>query len=184
MAVNLEDLEIVCPGVYKKNNNTFFIQCNVNGTLHYCIKERLDKLIKKHGTVEAVGQNYTSRAAKQEQKQCESDKRIVPIEHVDCDTIQQRTQLKSPPRYRHYTDGDKKLGYALSDGFTICMRRQLFVQNGNFCNGCRWWTCCNAPQKKWKTYKEQPQRKKVPMGRYLGFDFHTEGLDDADKDFS
>ena len=66
MGVKLPDeskLEQIAEGVLKKkeSDNTYYIQCKILGTWHYCNEERLKRLIAKHGSVESLGREYVSR---------------------------------------------------------------------------------------------------------------------------
>lgn len=67
----------VADGVFKragrKGATTFLIRCSKTNELCYCSVDRLDKLITRHGSIEAVGQKYLSREGKREIKQAEQD---------------------------------------------------------------------------------------------------------------
>jgi len=78
--INVKDLKEIAPGVMKKNSKTYYIQCVIAKTWHYCNAERLQKLIAKFGDAELVGANYVSREAKQTQKEKDVKKRLPTIE--------------------------------------------------------------------------------------------------------
>lgn len=48
----------------RKSAKSYLIRCSSTGKWCYCSEDRHDNLIKKHGSDEAIGQNYVSREAK------------------------------------------------------------------------------------------------------------------------
>lgn len=144
----------IVPGVWQKNEKTYYIVCSVLGTFHYCIKDRLDKLVAKQGSLEAVGANYISRDAKQSKKPEPSDETAINISAEEA----KRIMLDSPPKFVLHSGGDIRVGKLLSDDWTKCMRPLLFQDNANFCNGCRWFNICRTKFKSWKVYKEQTRK--------------------------
>ena len=80
IVVNVKECEELAPGVLKKNSKTYYIQCVIAKTWHYCNAERLEKLIKRFGDAELVGANYVSREAKQQQKEKDVKRRLPTLE--------------------------------------------------------------------------------------------------------
>ena len=74
--INKAECKEVAPGVLKKNAKTFYIQCTVAKTWHYCNAARLNKLKDKHGSLKAIGAKYVSRNAKKEAKAAEFEKHL------------------------------------------------------------------------------------------------------------
>ena len=62
--MNEDGMKQIAPGIFQKNNTTFYIKCCKSNKLCFCSKERLDILAKKYGGVDKVSQNYVSRDAK------------------------------------------------------------------------------------------------------------------------
>lgn len=102
--VNMEKCTELVPGVLKKNEKTFYIQCSVNKTWHYCNKDRLNRLIAKRGNIEEVGKTYVSRAAKAAQKAQADNKEpeVIQAPNVDEQNVpeageQQNSENVQPP---------------------------------------------------------------------------------------
>jgi len=54
----------VQPGLVKKTDTVFYAQCKETQEWFYVSAKRLEKLVAKMGSEEAVGAGYTSRVAK------------------------------------------------------------------------------------------------------------------------
>lgn len=176
--VNKADLEEITPGVWKKNDKTFYIQCSVLGTFHYCIKARLDKLVSKHGSLEEVGRTYISREAKKLAKEkalptkTAINKRDEDGDSEEDSPIIERIRLPSAPKSITYSGGDQRVGEIFSANWSRCIRPALFRQNGNFCNGCRWYLMCKVEGRRWKLFEDQPLRE-IQM-QFYSMDVYTE----------
>ena len=68
MDIDIKTMEPVCDGIVRRNEKTYYIQCCIMKTWHYCNDVRLKKLIAKFGTKEDVGEQYISREGKRSQK--------------------------------------------------------------------------------------------------------------------
>lgn len=195
--INPKDFKEIAPGVLKKNDKTFYIQCINAGTWHYCNAARLEKLIKKHGSVEAVGANYISRNAKRTQKEEIVKKRMPKLERgkyesrkafqrrvADARTeaeikATQELHGKEKKAYNYLPKPPADLSAVSKNGSTIlgrtqhafkmasdpkekgdfrCIRKDILLKNGGFCNGCSWWNVCEVPQREWRKFKEQASR--------------------------
>lgn len=155
MDIDRSKLTEIVPGIFQKNEKTFYIECSINKTLHYCAKARLDKLIKKHGSLEAVGTSYISRAAKSSNTTKKEPKEPKQKEKTAVGAL-----LTKPNEYRSSTDVDDKV-YEYASGGTKCLRGALFVQNNGYCNGCQWWMKCTYPDKAWANTTESPARNEA-----------------------
>jgi len=152
--VNKSELTKLCDGVYKKNDKTFYIECIVNGTMHYCNKVRLDKLIKKNGSIEAIGSSYISRNAKNS-----DNAKISPNKPANENSKKvKRTNLPKPSQNTLYSVGDYTVYDIFSSEGTLCIRPDVIRTNNGYCNGCRWFAMCRMEQKKFRKYKEQANR--------------------------
>lgn len=162
----------VVPGVLKKNDNTFYIVCTVKGTHHYCSKDRLDKLAKKAGSLEAVGASYVSREAKRVVKQAADAKAKAEAPPkvrrqrrnsiTTSDEPARYTRLPGPPdgmwKSEHVKATLARVTPILSNKGEKCLRPDLWKQNGTYCNGCEYFNFCTNKFKEWKTYQEQGAR--------------------------
>ena len=59
----VQEREVIVPGIVKAGN-AYLVQCSRKGHWCYCSLERAQKLIEKHGSLELLGLNYTSREAR------------------------------------------------------------------------------------------------------------------------
>lgn len=157
--VDLATVTQIVPGIFKKNDKTFYIRCKINGTLHYCNKERLDKLVLRYKTIEALGIGYISREANEkvrEQKVIEAPKSTKPIK----DEVPEfcTTPLPKPPS-TSIIGSNARMGPLFSDSWSKCLRPHLFTTNRGYCNTCSWYNICEHKNKMWKTWLEQPTRQ-------------------------
>ena len=67
----------------RKGATTYLIRCSVTGEMCYCSVDRLDKLIARHGSVEAVGTKYISREGKREV--ANKVEQVVEADHAPVD---------------------------------------------------------------------------------------------------
>jgi len=153
--IEKKNLTEIVPGIWKKNQKTFYIECKVNHTLHYCNADRLEKLRKKHGSLEIVGTTYISRDAKRSDPTNQKSTKITSSEKMEKVS---RTYLKKPCQNTLFSPGDHKVSRIFSYEWTLCLRPDIF-NNGGYCNGCRWWGLCKIPEKKYRKYKEQADRQ-------------------------
>jgi len=173
MAVDLKMIEgctEVAPGVLKKNDKTYYIQCIKSRIWCYCNDARIEKLIARYGSLKGIGQSYISRDAKQAAR-IEVPKKIKTkrgrpskFTEVDPSTIDDSDPTKPATMMRQYlkkaikcnnTPCDLKMGPLLSDNWTRCLRPQLFIKNGGYCNNCAWYDLCKYEVKGWKDYVGQ-----------------------------
>lgn len=91
--VNLAECKEIAPGIFQKNAKTFYIKCSVSGTICYCNDARLQKLVEKYGSIEAIGQKYVSREAKQLAKVVPAKVTPQPKEVKETKTISDREAL-------------------------------------------------------------------------------------------
>lgn len=70
----IEKMEEVVSGLYKASERSFYILHN--GDLKFCIKERLDKLLKIDGTLENVVKNYRARGDAKAAKKTEKTEKV------------------------------------------------------------------------------------------------------------
>jgi hypothetical protein len=173
MAVDLKMIEgctEVAPGVLKKNDKTYYIQCIKSRIWCYCNDARIVKLTERYGSLAGIGKSYISRDAKQaarvEVPKKVKSKRGRPSKFTEVDpstvddsdpnkpVYQMRQYLKKPYKCNN-TPCDTVTGPLLSDNWTRCLRTQLFCKNGGYCNGCAWYDLCKYPDKGWKDYVGQ-----------------------------
>ena len=166
--VDRSKLTLVVPGVWKKNDKTYYIECSVNGTLHYCIKDRLDKLVTKQGSMEAVGSSYISRDAQRVLKPVTTTASAINKRNAMLDRI----KLDPAPKFTHHGAGDHRVGSYLSDSWTKCLRPLLFQDNGNYCNGCRWHDICKVPSRGWKNFQDEGVRQ--VQAQFADYEVYTE----------
>lgn len=169
MSVDIKQLNEVVPGVRKKNEKTYYIQCSVEGTLHYCNADRLEKLIKKYGSLEAVGTGYKSRNANQKAKVVKGWRRRKKgdptITNEEDKPKRVYNYLNDPlPDFRNlkarskHGDSDARVYNISSHDGAQCLRPALVAKNEGWCNGCPWWHYCQLPLKAWKKKAEDPDR--------------------------
>lgn len=159
--MNIEELVEIAPGVRQKNDKTYYIRCSIKGTYHYCNKARLDKLIAKYGSIDAIGSAYKSREGKAEQRDIKVTQK--PVKAGEETEVQRSyTKLREPQDVRWFSDETKtalrKTLPVLSDNGVKCLQRDLFERNGNYCNECIYWHFCENVNKEWKRYEEQAAR--------------------------
>jgi len=168
MDIDITKMEEIAVGVYKKNEKTFYIKCTVNKTLHYCNKARLDKLIKKLGSIEKIGATYISRDAKRDQKASEptvkSDQKAPKVEKDGSGFYEPGYSLQSEifaHRKVEVKDIDRKIYKQLSEEGTKCIRRDCLLETDGYCNGCQWFKLCKIKAKKWKLRSNDPERRDI-----------------------
>ena len=61
MQINLTKCTEIVPGVFKKTNKTFYVKDKINGKIVRCNKEKIDNLVAKYGSIENVGNNFTTK---------------------------------------------------------------------------------------------------------------------------
>ena len=147
----------IAPGVRQKNEKTYYIQCSIKGTWHYCNKARLDKLTQKHGTVELIGTTYVSREGKADLRAKEPPKekkrkRRETTQYTQCEKPRSLQWMRA-----NMQASLQKMVPIVSDGGK-CLRQDIFESRGNYCNSCPYWHFCGNEFKEWKTYEEQPER--------------------------
>ena len=171
-----DGLKEVVPGIFQKNANTFYIKCRIAGTLHYCCKDRLDNLVKKHGSLEKVGANYESRDAKRLVK---ASTPVKALQKMDPDEIKTQAQMVKEDRDKKREERKEKreikerirLAHKYCDvsaasrhvfetlnGNDNCLRPHLFKRNGGYCDGCGWVSICQYKDKMEKEFNDQPDR--------------------------
>ena len=166
----------IVPGIFQKNEVTFYIRCRIAGTLHYCCKERLDKLANKYGSIAHVGSQYESRDAKrlmkaktpvktiQKMDPKELKEEAQAIKHHKEKKKEERTEkrelkerIRVDMRHRRASPGTVH-GYELFSGGKECLRPNLFIYNLGYCNGCGWFECCTYKDKMEREFEDQPER--------------------------
>lgn len=174
--INRADLVEIVPGVYKKNEKTFFIECSVNKTLHYCAAARLEKLKAKAGSLEEVGTSYISKEAKRIAKMAqviEADSQ--PKETKVKALSSQGSPLPRPNPYSTFTHADGLVQSAVCKDGPVCMRGELFIQNNGYCNQCRWWNRCEYWDKKWASNSGAAPRNEAMFNlKASSLTIHTE----------
>lgn len=60
--------EGVCRSTTASGNHQYYIRCNVTGNYDFRHQQAFDGLLKKHGSIEAIGLNVTSNAGKKHLK--------------------------------------------------------------------------------------------------------------------
>ena len=177
--INVSDMTEICHGVLKKNDKTYYIQCCVNETWHYCIAARFEKLVKKYGSAEQLGKTYKSREAKQEERPLviKKDRKCsIPRANLEQFEESERTYnyLPKPPTDFSFMHKNRSnTGYRLwSKEGTLCIRPGILNKTG-YCNGCPWWHDCKLEEKSWKRTREQINRdvRHIPKAMY---NLHTE----------
>ncbi|MHA2067900.1 MAG: hypothetical protein ACXABY_26360 [Candidatus Thorarchaeota archaeon] len=163
--IDLTELERLCEGVYKKNDKTFYVLCAISQKPCYCNNVRLDKLIQRYGSVEAVGQQYESRDGKRLKKegvglkkQQKMDASRLKEKANDIRTKKKREKAhrkkrrdarSSVRRCSYFVTESDKNAYVLFEGDKMCMMPRLFRGQGGCCNGCKWFRHCTFEQKHW-----------------------------------
>jgi len=189
MQPDISKCTTLCKGIIQKNAKTYYIQCTIAGTWHYCNADRLDKLIKKHGTKEKIGLTYISRDAKPKKTPKIKAPRLSKVarrskelfEDMDNPEGPKRsyTFLPKPPAVSTLLTGANVDIYGVfSDNGTKCIRPDLIKRNIGWCNGCKWYNICAISAKEWKKYAEQHKRlgafREV---QFTGIIYPTEGED-------
>lgn len=158
MEIDRSKLTEIAPGVFQKNEKTYYIECCLKGTLHYCNKERLDKLVKKVGTLAVLGSTYMSKVAKAELKAKEVIKAPVRKEKKPKVVASEGIIREAPQMKLDMSDEDTMV---IGDNPRICMRRDIVQKERGYCNGCRWFRDCTVRQKKWAKKSNAPQRTEI-----------------------
>lgn len=159
----------VVPGVYHTpGSQSYYIRCIQTGVLCYCIKPRLDKLITRFGSIEAVGLSYISKEGTAQLKPVKIEKveqkRVVrmvedsPVESRAEERVAVKTPLPKPSVKFPHAPSDVRVGSLLSESWTRCLRPDIFRERGGYCNGCAWFDLCKFNGREWKAYEEQPRR--------------------------
>ena len=157
--IDRSTLEEIASGIFKKNEKTFYIECSLKGTLHYCNKERLDKLVKKVGSLEVLGSTYMSKVAKAELKAKEVKQAPVLKEKKEKVAINVGfLREKDHMVFSKFTDEDL---VHLQANWGVCMRQDIVRKERGYCNGCRWFIACNVKQKRWALKSNAPQRTEI-----------------------
>lgn len=180
--MDLTGLTKICEGVYKKSETSYYLICSITGEKLYCSKERLDKLIQKHGSIETVGKNTVSRDAKKlltaktpvttitkmsatdlkqnaemiradEKKKQEKQLAINKTEEIKEEKT--RTRFIYTPQERNPIVIETASKEFIEDltRYT-CWYAAHHIDNGYWCNGCKILDRCIAPCKKIKVEKK------------------------------
>jgi hypothetical protein len=141
---------------YEKDGNFFGhkIPCTVTGKLSVCVGPWLRKKVKEYGSVEKLLRNYTSRAAKKQEriltmkpkaigaKKGRKRKERITIKDVP----KMPTGTKRPQTAEEFTEASKR----------ECARPDQYLNNGRHCEGCEYYAICENKLKrlpKWVKFK-------------------------------
>ena len=161
VTVDFSKCKEVVPGVFQRvdNADTYYIKCTIKGTLHYCNGVRMEKLVKKAGSLEKVGSTYQSREGKQDTKPAPvvTPEAAEKIRIKAEESVTGRVYLERPPVQWH-PKVDKEMGQQFSNEWTQCLRPNTFINNGGYCNGCKWFDLCKYEDREWQSYEGQSAR--------------------------
>ena len=60
-------------------------------------------------------------------------------------------------RYGSVTSEDQR-AFRIFEGNKRCLRPHLFTRNKGYCNGCKWFPCCELEIREWRESEDQPER--------------------------
>lgn len=117
------------------------IPCSVTGKLTTCVGPWLKKKIKEFGSAEKLLRNYTCRAANKESgiKSIGSKKKLKKNGLTKDENERYDIPLIKFTPSRPMTEAELS-----KDSETICLRPDIFLNNGRHCDGCHYYHLCRS----------------------------------------
>ena len=170
--IDLKQCKKICDGVYQKSDKIYYILCSISKQPCFCAKERLDILVKKHGSLEKVGTTYISRDAKRLAK---LETPVHAIQRMEVPDIKEEARIAREDEKKEreesreerekrmlekektsstriiYTPAEPKIfilntpeniNMATKDG---CYRIDIYLNGNKFCDTCHLAEHCIAP---------------------------------------